>query len=87
MHRVNQESAMELIDPTALVTDGTASVGLACARLLSREGATVIITVRDALGRSAPPEEIAPAVLFLASLRSSFITGPVLHADGGGTAI
>ena len=39
------------------------------------------------LGRTAAPEEIAEAVLFLASPRSSFITGSTLHADGGGTAI
>ncbi|MGV0744330.1 SDR family NAD(P)-dependent oxidoreductase [Mycolicibacterium sp. XJ870] len=39
------------------------------------------------LGRTAEPEEIAQAVLFLASPRSSFITGSTLHADGGGNAI
>jgi NAD(P)-dependent dehydrogenase (short-subunit alcohol dehydrogenase family) len=39
------------------------------------------------LGRTAEPAEIAEAVLFLASPRSSFITGSTLHADGGGTAV
>lgn len=38
------------------------------------------------LGRTAHATEIAEAVLFLASPRSSFITGSTLHADGGGVA-
>ncbi len=38
------------------------------------------------MGRFARPEEIARAVLFLASDDSSFITGHLLLADGGHTA-
>lgn len=38
------------------------------------------------LGRTGAPEEIAEAVLYLASPRASFITGALLHADGGGAA-
>ena len=37
--------------------------------------------------RFALPEEIAPSVVFLASAASSFITGSVLVADGGYTAV
>lgn len=35
------------------------------------------------LGRAAKPEEIAPAVLFLASEEAAYITGHVLNVDGG----
>ncbi len=38
------------------------------------------------IGRGAQPDEIAEAILFLASDRASFITGHVLVADGGCTA-
>ncbi|MDJ1134459.1 SDR family NAD(P)-dependent oxidoreductase [Streptomyces iconiensis] len=39
------------------------------------------------LGRVAQPEEIAEALCFLASPRSSFVTGALLPADGGFTAL
>ena len=38
------------------------------------------------LGRVGRPEEIAQAVLYLASDRSSFVTGTTLVVDGGGLA-
>lgn len=41
------------------------------------------MTSKTPLGRMAKPEEIAEGVLFLASDRSSFITGQTLKIDGG----
>lgn len=40
-----------------------------------------------ALGRTANPREIAEVILFLASDRATYITGAVIAADGGRTAI
>ncbi|MFC4800236.1 SDR family NAD(P)-dependent oxidoreductase [Neobacillus sp. GCM10023253] len=43
-----------------------------------------IISKANALGRIGNPEEVANAVLFLASDEASFITGATLSVDGGG---
>ncbi len=47
-------------------------------------GAVTAVTQSLPLQRMAAPEEIAEAILFLASSRASIITGQVLHANAGG---
>ncbi len=44
------------------------------------------IVNRIALGRPAEPDDIAPAVLFLASADAGYITGATLAVDGGTSA-
>jgi NAD(P)-dependent dehydrogenase (short-subunit alcohol dehydrogenase family) len=56
---------MELTDQTALITGGTAGIGVACARLLAREGASVIITGRDAERGKAAAAGISGDVCFI----------------------
>ena len=60
--------------------------------LAERRGVTVdetyrLATARIPLRRAATPEEIAACCLFLASEESSFVTGSILVADGGSTAV
>ena len=47
-------------------------------------GAVDVVTKAIPLGRLGQTREIAEAILFLASGRASFITGQVIHANGGG---
>jgi NAD(P)-dependent dehydrogenase (short-subunit alcohol dehydrogenase family) len=44
------------------------------------------IAASHPLGRLARPEEIAEVIAFLASPRSSIVTGAILMTDGGFTA-
>lgn len=53
----------------------------------TRERADELAAEFQPLGRMADPEEIADAVVFLASDRASFITGADLAVDGGYAAL
>ena len=50
---------------------------------LEAQGGSAAIANRHPLGRIGRPEEIAHAVLWLASDDASFITGTDLEVDGG----
>jgi NAD(P)-dependent dehydrogenase (short-subunit alcohol dehydrogenase family) len=64
------------ISPGPTRTEGTASMGEALDQLASLAPA----------GRPAGPEEIASAIVYLASDETSFIHGAVLAVDGGRAA-
>ncbi len=63
-----------VVAPGYVETDMTEALGDA-----AKEAMTSAIPLR----RTATPEDIAAAVLFLASDAASYITGHVLHVDGG----
>jgi NAD(P)-dependent dehydrogenase (short-subunit alcohol dehydrogenase family) len=50
------------------------------------EGFAAIVSTIP-LGRAADPEEIAEAIVFLASGKASYVNGATLHVDGGRTAV
>ncbi|MCC7425644.1 MAG: glucose 1-dehydrogenase [Alphaproteobacteria bacterium] len=56
-------------------------------RFKDPEGQAKIWAARHAMGRFGKPEELAKAILYLASDDSSFVTGHTLVVDGGWTAM
>lgn len=77
------------VNPSATETERLQQGLEAEARLngLSFEQMLAKANARAALGRLATPDEIADAVLFLASARASYISGAILSADGASTPI
>ena len=64
------------------VAPGIVATNLTSALLSSAQGATQAASAHP-LGRVAEPDEIANAIVFLASRRASFMTGSVVTVDGG----
>lgn len=75
------EFGAERIRANALLPGGTDTP--MAAPLVATAQARAALSSLFALKRIAAPEEIAQAVLFLASDASSFVTGTALLADGG----
>jgi meso-butanediol dehydrogenase / (S,S)-butanediol dehydrogenase / diacetyl reductase len=67
------------VAPAFTLTEATAAVG-------TDEESLRPFVNRIALGRPGRPEDVAPAVLFLASEDAHYITGAVLTVDGGTSA-
>jgi len=65
------------VSPGPTRTEGTAAMGEALQQLAAQAPA----------GRPAAPEEIAEAIVFLATDRASFVEGAILPVDGGRTAV
>jgi len=65
------------VSPGPTRTEGTAPMGDALQQLAAQAPA----------GRPAGPEEIAEAIVFLATDRASFIQGAILPVDGGRSAV
>jgi len=77
------------VNPGATLTDRLKQGMEADAKLagVTPEEALKRATERVPLGRLAEPEEIANAVLFLASDKASYLTGAILAMDGAATPI
>jgi NAD(P)-dependent dehydrogenase (short-subunit alcohol dehydrogenase family) len=77
------------VNPALTLTDRAAE-GLAVdARLRNATPEEVLQQAarRVPLGRIATPEEVADAVVFLASPRAGYISGAILSIDGAATAM
>ena len=55
--------------------------------ILKPTTADLLMQKGPALGRMAEPEEIANAVVFLASAKASYVTGVTLTMDGAQTPV
>ena len=77
------ESGSNGVRVNALACGGMLTPALE-AWLDSMPGSRELVESRLALGRIAPPEDVADSALFLCSSLARYITGTTLIADGGG---
>ncbi len=82
--RAIAQEAAPIVRVNAVSAGPTLTEAVASLMAQDTTGAVEAVTKALPLGRLGRPEEIAEAVLFLASSRASFVTGQVLHANGGG---
>ncbi len=77
------------VNPALTLTDRMAEGIAADARLrgISEDEVLRLATARAPLGRLATPEDIADAVVYLASPRAAYISGAIVSMDGGATPL
>jgi NAD(P)-dependent dehydrogenase (short-subunit alcohol dehydrogenase family) len=71
---------VNVVSPGTVITPGYKSAGLSDEQIAKIEAEAAAATP---LGRAGTPDEIAKAVVFLASDESSYVTGIELFVDGG----
>jgi NAD(P)-dependent dehydrogenase (short-subunit alcohol dehydrogenase family) len=75
---------VNVVSPGTVITPGYKNLGLSDAQINQMKEAA---SATAPLGRVGTPDEIADAVVFLASDQSSYITGADLFVDGGAAQV
>lgn len=90
INQLTRAMALALVDKgirVNAVAPGTIATELAAQAVLTSEEARTRILSRTPMKRLGEPEEIAEAVVWLASDAASYITGEILTVDGGRMAL